>query len=458
MKSIEPFEAHSSSEPKFEIRPGVNLGNSPAMEGIDPYSAPANASWQESPALQETWREIARQSKAAMDVAAAHKLDGRTEARYISTVDKLRTRAYIRAGGSLRNREDVTPRMVYDILWEMRNTYKPSTFHQHRAAVLWSFANDPNWLKTTDSAQLLGVFTAIKSYKHVRSSTERIAVVGKGREPGRSISEADFKLLYLALECSSGIWSEAAQVFMKAAVASGARPVEWIGASWADPEHTKLRLITAKRKTRNAWGDNHVNKRNETTPIYRDVAINPKDAAIIDEQIRRVQEYLQVKEQEYTEALNDSWGDIGSDDLKAEQDGPAEFDAHDVYTKGYYAYIRAAINRGCKRIFKDGRLYSPYDFRSSFAANRKARFGKIQTAMDMGNTINVSGSFYASANKSWAGSKGGAIQLVEKDTNSSTNSAAHNTQNNNQNNTQEQTSPDAPGAGEWMGVDGILGA
>jgi len=72
------------------------------------------------------------------------------------------------------------------------------------------------------------------------------------------------------------------------------------------------------------------------------------------------------------------------------------------YQNSFYPMIRMAVRRACKAIFKDGRVYSPADARSTFAANRRAKLGLQQTKEDLGHSSSViTRSHYAGPQKAW---------------------------------------------------------
>lgn len=246
----------------------------------------------------------------------------------------------------------------------------------------------------------------------------------KSREKGRMIPEEDFIKIHNQLG-SGKQWSIAAQHMMSAGIASGARPIEWINAKWADKEKTILRLQTAKIKNINAlnnipplfFGEEDIeeapigasaqefmDKLNsldiqpeekeairvarfiENTTLFRDVRIEPEYQFLVDMHMDGVRFFLNTHDERYNFF-----------------DMPPELRAK-YYRDVYYNNCRIEVRKACKKLFGDEKTYSPVDTRSTFAANRRALNGREKASDELGHTTLNSrvAAHYSIASKAWA--------------------------------------------------------
>lgn len=76
-----------------------------------------------------------------------------------------------------------------------------------------------------------------------------------------------------------------------------------------------------------------------------------------------------------------------------------------IFNKKYFDRIRHCIWRACTDIFSGDAMYSLYDTRSTFSANRKGMVGGSEAARELGHSATTSKDYYAPASKAWTAYK-----------------------------------------------------
>jgi hypothetical protein len=274
------------------------------------------------------------------------------------------------------------------------------------------------------------------------------------------IPEEDFRPLIDFLESkpdedSGSIWRARAALALKAGVAAGCRPLEWLGAQWSDRESGVLRIYSVKQKTRQAWDKipplTFLDADDELASIEDAARFMEIDAIVRHNEFARKLIFLRALEIDghlidEIVGLRAGGGNISAfRDVVIEQDFHDDVDRHlaevqnfmreevaifrrknpeselrveELFSNTYLSAVRGAIWRACRRIFLSERLYSLADARSTFAANRKALAGLKATAMDMGHAWpQTTRDFYAPARRAWArhGHAGPRMQELAKD-------------------------------------------
>ncbi len=191
----------------------------------------------------------------------------------------------------------------------------------------------------------------------------------------KNISEKDLGKLLDALydQAEKSIWAYRSTVWIHAGLASGARPIEWLDAHWADDEQTILRIKNAKikllapafaRKTHihedspeaeqlGYWESNEEDS-------FREIPLTKEsDRSMVGTQIRYIEEA--VPRTISTEARR------------------AEFEK-------YHAACALAVRRACRKIWAGKLTYSLYTMRGQFAANMNASKGADDAAKLMGHS------------------------------------------------------------------------
>lgn len=312
---------------------------------------------------------------------------------------------------------------------------QPRTANIHRSALLWVLRNS----KAEGWEDAHARLTSMKqrSLYSVSGQDNQETPKKRSRAPGRMLPQQDFETLSHAL-ANKGTWGARAQWFLIAGVASGARPIEWPEAEWVDEENGVLRIFTAKVKSRNAW--HHIppltfteeDLDNEVDQMWDARSARGKEGALtryeIDFERRIATLDLTDEELELLRAARYKNGvrlfrdvfieprhrlqvrlhmdSVAMDLQKTKDESQGDAPTELVLSDYYYNTVRHCIWRTCKQIFPDGRLYSPADTRSTFAANRKALNGLVAASVEMGHAgVTSSRDFYAPASKAWLGYK-----------------------------------------------------
>lgn len=280
------------------------------------------------------------------------------------------------------------------------------------------------------------------------------------RQSQRMIPEEDFGPLISALEWQpedeedpgASIWRSRAALALRAGVATGCRPIEWLGASWVNREAGILRIYSAKQKTRDAWNqipaltfldcdddlarledrerwkeiDPYVRHREFSRKIlflrameisefiidelmvlkhgdsnvsaFRDVVVEEEMRGSVDAHLQEIAQFMQQK----------------IDWFKRKNPSATDIPVVELYSDKYMRNVRMAIWRTCRATFTDGRLYSLADARSTFAANRKALAGLKAASLAMGHAWpQTTRDFYAPARRAWSRYSNVAPRLME---------------------------------------------
>lgn len=338
--------------------------------------------------------------------------------------------------------------------------YSLNTLVKYRSALVAMLPrNAPlGWEAARQSLQSLAMRASVESAREQISQGSEdndhagvIYLAKVGRRPSqRMIPEEDFKPLIANLEWQSNepgegsIWRERAALALRAGVASGCRPIEWLGAHWADREAGILRIYTAKQKIAS-----HILERLDDVPPLTFLD-GEDELARLEDKERWTEIDSLVREKEFsrkiiflrslgisTEVIDALIGQKTPDanitsfrDVVIETEFQDAVDKHmaqvravmqaalekharkfpgkeipieEIFTEKYATTVRVTIWRACKKAFLDGRKYSLADCRSTFAANRKALAGLKATALAMGHAWpQTTRDFYAPARKAWS--------------------------------------------------------
>lgn len=348
-----------------------------------------------------------------------------------------RTRAYLQDSP-----EDVINPTPADLIhnWERKSesgTY--STAAIERSALMWhlSSAKPKGW---EDAIATLK--NRIPKRSDFNANSDRISTK-RSRAPGRMIPEAHLKTLIqhlTTLRTTGEATGQQAQWFLLAGIASGARPIEWRTAKWVDEPNGVLRIFTAKVKSRNAWDkippmtftaedlDNemegiteHPTQGNGENSWYAvDFSRRISGINLTAEELKELHDarYLngvelfrdvQIERHRklYVTLHMQSVQACLERELKLQLNWPVEErqSADVIFNKKYFDRIRHCIWRSCTVIFNGDAMYSLYDTRSTFSANRKGMVGGLEAARELGHSVTTSRSFYAPASKAWAAYK-----------------------------------------------------
>jgi hypothetical protein len=345
-----------------------------------------------------------------------------------------------------------------------KNRYSINTLRIYRAALIYwlPVKQPPDW----EGAVKILMASTPESVDEAKEGADDLGgftldgPMGRRRQSQRMIPEEDFGPLVSALEwqpkdeedAGASVWRSRAALALKAGVATGCRPVEWLGASWVDHEAGILRIYSAKQKTREAWNnipaltffdsddelahaedkerwkeiDPHVRHREFSRKIIFLRALGVSEL-IIDELIALKQGDTNVSvfrdvvvEDEMRVIVGAHMQEIAQfmgekiDLFKRKNPAAIDIPVIEIYSDKYMRYVRTAIWRTCRTTFTDGRLYSLADARSTFAANRKALAGLKAAALDMGHAWpQTTRDFYAPARRAWSRYANVAPRMME---------------------------------------------
>ena len=322
--------------------------------------------------------------------------------------------------------EDHIPELTFldlaqDLL-ENPNQTKVTTQKIRRSALIWKMTElriDENQVRAV--LELLDPLTKIKRKNGAAGLTN-------SRKPGRMIPYPDFVKFEEYLPTMRGnlkepkCWGSILLDFMRAGVASGARPNEWVGAKWLSKEDRILRLPTIKIKYENAWDripafslsqtENDNQELNSLTnptlmttesrkklSIEMQIARITRQAALTDSEKENLRKEMQDSNQpifrdvvidpEYVESVQAHLDNLAHFYKSKIPDYTPEFNNKEFLSKYFneffYKRTRDYLYRACKSIFPDGKVYSLYDTRSTFSAIRKKAQGLEKTSEEMGH-------------------------------------------------------------------------
>ncbi len=196
---------------------------------------------------------------------------------------------------------------------------------------------------------------------------------------------------------SKSVWSYRTAVWIRAALASGARPIEWLDAQWLDPEKTTLKLRNAKLKmSAPAFLRNRPNSTDDTAKdLVEPKATPPRTTAVQDDhgETYRHVPIAAAHEREIVARHLEILATVIPPDLPV-------LEREEAFAM-YYNTCRRYLNRTCGRLWGNKKCYSLYTMRGQFSANMKAAKGADFTAEVMGHTAadTPSAAYYGKANQ-----------------------------------------------------------
>lgn len=239
----------------------------------------------------------------------------------------------------------------------------------------------------------------------------------RDKQRKNTIPEGDLKKILERLQEKAvrSKWAKRTAVFLRAGLATGVRPVEWLHAEWFDATKTVLRIRNAKEKlaepaflrepsgailsnklrARDADTDAQSDQRFDglihRTHSFRVVPIeSEKDRIAVEEQIQLINLFIGVSVDEV------------------------------VRQRAFVSYHRACLqvlNRTCFDIWQGKKRYQLYTMRGQFAADTKAACGSAVATVRLGHTRDDSPSaaFYGKANQAHSKFKGKRETIRKQD-------------------------------------------
>lgn len=239
----------------------------------------------------------------------------------------------------------------------------------------------------------------------------------KDKQRKNTIPEGDLKKILERLQEKAvrSEWAKRTEVFLRAGLATGVRPVEWLHAEWFDAAKTVLRIRNAKEKLaepaflRKPSAANLINK-----PSARDADTDAQSVQRSDGSIHRTHSFRmvpiecekdRVAVEEQIQLINLIIG--GSvDDV--------------VRQRAFVRYHRACLqvlNRTCFEVWQGTKRYQLYTMRGQFAADTKAAWGSAVATERLGHTRedSPSAAFYGKANQAHSKFKGKRETIHKQD-------------------------------------------
>lgn len=274
-----------------------------------------------------------------------------------------------------------------------------TTREMTRSAILWIIRSGEVEL-TEDAHNALNLLEALKGKDGPKETIPR----------PKTISLKDLDLLLDLLNCqaeriTNSHVSIRTIAWLQAGLACGARPIEWLNTEWVDGAQTQLRIKNAKIKvSAPAFSNKHAAQSTALAAqtsfhqeleelVYWEASI---DYQPVTEHSHRV---IPIESKSDREAINMHLGFI-QEVIPSHLDS---LDREEAFER-YYRQVRKTLDRACRKIWKNKKLYSLYTMRGQFSANMKAAKGSVATAALMGHSSenSPSAAFYGKARQAHA--------------------------------------------------------
>jgi len=296
--------------------------------------------------------------------------------RYRRAVDSLWRRVVAGDEGVIRHRP-VGPLEIVDLLLSRVPEMRNSTFNTTRAAVLYWLEGMPDNPEAMQGRVILLTGCPKDGFKGPKPGTTATRYSTKSQRK-RTFARRDFSRLLRYLderaEASSNQLTAGSLVgaWLRAGLASGLRPVEWVEAVWSDEGHTHLLVKTAKQRRQEAdWTAGLARLERDPEPAlsqdssppvkHRLVSIDESDRSGVDGFMTKLRTLL---------------------------------DAGEKFTT-IYSRARQYLWLSSIEVFgKENPRFTLYQMRGQFGANRKARNGFDAAAEEMGNAPSKASSYY----------------------------------------------------------------
>lgn len=254
-----------------------------------------------------------------------------------------------------------------------RTDLADSTRVPYRAALLWYLRGQP-----AHDQNFIQALTILEGLQKPRGRT-------KSRTQPKTISTEDLEILINEINrrAKRSIWARRTALWLRAGLATGLRPIEWIHADWTSDQKTALTVKTAKVKllapafmraqTSESNLHSHAREGHELDEHYYQ---DPQQWEFNQDKYREVpvpSGIDQAAVQFHMDALRDYVRPEGS----TEEQG-AQFEV-------YYAQCAGVLRGAVRKIWGLKRAYTLGTMRGQFAANMKSAFGADVTAEVMGH-------------------------------------------------------------------------
>ncbi len=320
--------------------------------------------------------------------------------RYRWAVDSLWRLAVAHDEGAARYRP-VSPLEIVDLLLSRVPEIRNTTFNTTRSAILYWLDGIPEHPDAMQARIILLTGCPKDGFKGAKPGTTSTRYSMKSTR-ARTFAMRDFNRLLKYIDQRAGVFSNQLAAgslvgaWLRAGLATGLRPVEWVSAVWTDETHARLRVTTAKQRRAEAdWTAGLARLEIELDPVSGEEAYAPAKTreVNVDKSARAdVDNFMQK--------------------LGALMDAGEEFPT--IYSRAKQYLWRSSI-----AVFgKDGARFTLYQMRGQFGANRKARQGVAATAEEMGNSRSKAVSFYGKAIYAHGTARGGGDKPNDQERNS----------------------------------------
>lgn len=323
------------------------------------------------------------------------RINSATEANYLKQFNAMRNFSSIRRRFGLGPQDDASIEQIIDDFIR-REDLRHSTRRTYCSAGIWILEN------TMAPCELRG---------HLLEKLRNMVIVKPGRNTKRApraISEADFeRILNQLSKCRKDAkWAPATALWLRAGLATGARPCEWQFAKWHNHERNILVIINSKVKQR---VPTFKPPKSDTTASSRDFAdksdeyFDPHWRVWPEVEIPQAERYIDFLTPDEIESIQ-----AHMESIERHLSGILNIAERQLAFDEYHEQCSCALKRACKKIWSGKRCYCLYTFRGQFAANMKAYFGSEATAVLMGHSSahSSSTSYYGLGSQAHARYKG----------------------------------------------------
>ena len=318
-----------------------------------------------------------------------------TEENYLKQFNAMRNYSSIRRKFGLGSQDDASiEQIIHDFI--LREDLQQSTRRTYCSAGIWILENT---IAPCESRRQL-----LEDLRNLTINRPKRCA----KKAPRAISEADFERILNQLSKSrkDAKWAPATALWLRAGLATGARPCEWLFAEWHNHEGKVLTIINAKVKAR---VPTFKPGKSNTTSANTDLADLPEKYIDLESRVWPEEEtshairhidFLTPDEIESIQAHMDS--------IERHLSGILSIAERQSAFDEYHAQCSCVLKRVCRKIWSGRRPYCLYTFRGQFAANMKAYFGSEKTAVLMGHSSahSSSTSYYAHGSQAHARFKG----------------------------------------------------
>lgn len=344
--------------------------------------------------------------------AAPHKdlrpITERTRQNYIKTFKTVR-----RASIDKRTTDEEEPALVTltQIVEDYfsRTDQADTTRAMTRSAILWIIRSGEVDF-TEDAQNALNLLEALKGTRGPKVTTPRLKTI-----PSKDLDLLLDLLFDQAERRSHTRVSIRTVAWIRAGLACGARPVEWLNTEWVDKDQTQLRIKNAKIKIsapaflRKKIAEESASM-TQLTYQEEEEALKHWEASMdYEPPTARSHRIVPIENKNDREAINMHLGFI-------QEIIPPHLDSleREKAFAGYFKNARQTLDRACRKIWGNKKMYTLYTMRGQFSANMKAAVGSAATAALMGHSSETSPStaHYGKANQAHARFKTGRASAM----------------------------------------------